>query len=169
MKNLKYRYRALPSLDPGHAGERKSRLNIVLHSESFLGKEDWDWFLKVVPRFLFSEIDRIEVNTTEKTSLLTSYYKPDRTFAVYIPDTFSGSKHLLLKEIAVMVQAIDDYGYIPRAIPLARMHRYLTNWAKISKPVLLKPRETQMNPKRVSRFRSAYKFSLKNPFGKGED
>ena len=78
-------------------------------------------------------IDTVIVFGSKQTNLLTSFNRKRRVLGVHVPIKFTEPKENLLREIAVTVQAIQEFGHIPKTLPVANVKGYLLRWNELRK------------------------------------
>jgi len=117
---------------------QKYSINVEMKSGNLLKKEDLRWFIELAPFSWVKNIGKVVVHESISDRMLISFYRPDQILGIHIPISYAGSKYTLFNDIAVVVQAISDYGFIPKTLPESRIREYAKFWQMILTPACSK-------------------------------
>ncbi len=108
-------------------------MKIVIQDSTHIQRDDIENFFESSPMSWSSGIDTVIVFGSKQTKLLTSFNKKSRVLGVHVPFGFTEPKENLLREIAVTVQAINEFGHIPKTLLVANVKGYLLRWDELRK------------------------------------
>ncbi len=103
-------------------------MKIVIHANNVLNHSDIKSFISKIPFSWRKSFNTITVNTAIGDQILMSYHREKEKFGIHIPDNYKGTSTDALVEVAITVQAIKEYGYIPDRIKPSRVKMYQRNW-----------------------------------------
>ena len=103
-------------------------MKIIVHDNGFLDRTDMMTLVSEMPAFCWKPVDVLIAYSTSGNQLLMSYHKRKKIFGIHIPDTYTGPRSSLLKELVVTLQAVGDYGVIPNHLTPLRVQKYLQRW-----------------------------------------
>ena len=81
-----------------------------------------------IPVFWWKPVDVLTINPTSGNQLLMSYHRRKKILGMHVPNTYTGTRVHMLKELAVTLQAIGDYGVIPSQLTPRKVQKYLQCW-----------------------------------------
>lgn len=103
-------------------------MKLVVQNEEMLTRKDLELFLERLPFAWKAGIDKIVVYVSAGDQLLCSFHKKECTFGIHIPADYSGNTSELFGEVAVTLQAIQNYGHIPDKLLASQIREYLSKW-----------------------------------------
>jgi hypothetical protein len=103
-------------------------MKLVVQNEEVLTRKDLELFLERLPFAWKAGIDKIVVFESTGAQVLCSFHKKDCALGIHIPTEYSGSTSEVLREVAVTIQAIQNYGHIPEKLPVSQIREYRSRW-----------------------------------------
>lgn len=103
-------------------------MKILVQNGKIVNKKDLELFIEGLPFAWRAGIEKIVVYVSAGDQLLFSFHKKECTFGVHMPSEYSGSNSEVLEEIAVTLQAIQNYGHIPDKLPASQIRGYRRRW-----------------------------------------
>jgi hypothetical protein len=110
-------------------------MKIVIQDATHIQRDDLENFFESSPVSWSDGIDTVIVFGSKQAKLLISFDRKRRVLGVHVPVGFTEPKENLLREIAVTVQAIQEFGHIPKTPPVASVKGYLLRWNELRKQV----------------------------------
>ena len=107
-------------------------MKIIVHDNVLLDRTGMVTLVSEMPAFCWKSVDVLIAYSTSGNQLLMSYHKRKKIFGIHIPDTYTGTRSSLLKELAVTLQAVGDYGVIPNHLTPLKVQKYLQRWDKFT-------------------------------------
>ncbi len=108
-------------------------MKIVIRDATHIQRDDIENFFDSSPMSWSDGIDTVIVFGSKQAKLLISFDRKRRVIGVHVPVGFTEPKENLLREIAVTVQAIQEFGHIPTTLPVANVKGYLLRWNELRK------------------------------------
>ena len=103
-------------------------MKIVIHNNGLLDRSDMEGLVSEIPVFWWKPVDVLTINPTSGNQLLMSYHRGKKILGLHVPNTYTGTRTHVLKELVVTLQAIGDYGVIPNQLTPLKVQKYLQCW-----------------------------------------
>lgn len=103
-------------------------MKLIVQNEEVLTRKGLELFLERLPFAWKAGIDKIVVYGSAGDQVLCSFHKKDCAFGIHIPTDYSGNISDVLGEVAVTLQAIQNYGHIPDKLPTSQIREYRSRW-----------------------------------------
>ena len=108
-------------------------MDIDVSKNSVLDRSAIETFISVVPSTWCERIDVMKVEPINGSQIVMSYFRKERILGVHIPNTYKGTRIAALEEVAITIQAIAEYGMIPKQLRLRRLIKYKRNCKKLER------------------------------------
>ena len=106
-------------------------LKLEVKNGQIVSEQDMSSFIGSVPKAWIEGIDAIFIEPASGGSLVTSFHSTEKKLGIHVPENSSATRDKVLAELACTLQAIRDFGHIPRQIPASQVRKYLQNWADL--------------------------------------
>jgi hypothetical protein len=102
-------------------------MDIDVSKNSVLDRSAIETFISVAPPTWCERIDVIKVEPFNGGQIVMSYFRKERILGVHIPNEYKGTPLSAVLEVAITIQAISEYGMIPKQLGLRRLLKYKRN------------------------------------------
>jgi len=108
-------------------------MDIDVSKNSVLDRSAIETFISVVPSTWCERIDVIKIEPINGSQIVMSYFRKERILGVHIPNEYKGTPLSAFLEVVITIQAIDEYGMIPKKLRLRRLLKYKRNCKKLER------------------------------------
>ena len=105
--------------------------HFVIDKNSVLDRMAIESLFSVSPPAWREPFNSIMVVPAPGEQILFSYSRSDKKLGIHAPDNYKGTKETALKDTAIIMQAIADFGSIPPDFERSRLKVYKRNSEKL--------------------------------------
>jgi len=107
-------------------------MKVKIQNGNVLDRSELIDFLKSVPASWTRECEKVVVFESAGAKVVSSFQRNEKLFGIHIPKRFSGSIDRIFDEVAITLQAVRDYGHIPKDVPNDKVKEYWKAWKEVS-------------------------------------
>ena len=103
-------------------------MKVVIQQGEHVNRNDIESFLKMVPAPWLKAIKGITIYESISEIFKIEYYAKTKILGVHISRNYEGKQEDSFEKIAVALQAINEFDYLPTKISRSREKSYIENW-----------------------------------------
>lgn len=107
-------------------------MKVVIQSGKIVSKFEVEKLLELAPKDWVKGISSIVIFESSEEHPSIRYHPASEQFAVFVPNTYPHGAVQMMEFMAVHIQAVNQFGHLPKQLKKSLINEYTEKWSEIS-------------------------------------